>query len=103
MRPVCVLTISATVQWEVSMRLSSSSSPSDSVSPASGDRARPGSRKTEISKFYTIEQIADCLDVSTKTVRRWIDKKLLVAHRFGGVVRVSEADFAAFLALRRGA
>jgi excisionase family DNA binding protein len=86
------------------MRLRSSSSPLEPVSPASGDPARPGSRKTTGSpKFYTIEQIADCLAVSTKTVRRWIDKKLLVAHRIGGVLRISEADFAAFLAIRRGA
>jgi excisionase family DNA binding protein len=78
-------------------------SPSDSVSPASGNPLPSRSRKTtEISKFYTIEQIADCLAVSTKTVRRWLDNKLLVAHRIGGVVRISEADFAAFLALRRG-
>ena len=34
-----------------------------------------------MKKFYTIEQIAECLAVSTKTVRRWIDKELLVAHR----------------------
>jgi excisionase family DNA binding protein len=80
------------------------SSPSDPVSPASDDPARPGSRKTTgTSKFYTIEQIADCLAVSTKTVRRWIDKKLLIAHRIGGVLRISEADLAAFLAIRRGA
>jgi excisionase family DNA binding protein len=54
-----------------------------------------------MKKFYTIEQIADCLAVSTKTVRRWIDNELLVAHRFNRAVRISEADLAAFLALRR--
>jgi excisionase family DNA binding protein len=52
-------------------------------------------------KFYTIEQIADCMDASTRTVRRWIEKKLLIAHRIDGVVRVSEADFSAFLAAHR--
>ncbi len=52
-------------------------------------------------KFYTIEQIADFLVVSTRTVRRWIRDKVLVAHRFNGLVRISEADFAAFLATRR--
>ena len=52
-------------------------------------------------KFYTIEQIAECVDSSTRTVRRWIEKKLLVAHRINGLVRISEADFQAFLAAHR--
>jgi excisionase family DNA binding protein len=54
-----------------------------------------------VQKFLTIEQVADCLGVSTRTVRRWIDDALLVVHRIKGVVRISEADFAAFLAARR--
>lgn len=52
-------------------------------------------------KFYTIEQIAECVDSSTRTVRRWIEKKLLVAHRINGLVRISEPDFLAFLATHR--
>ena len=52
-------------------------------------------------KFYTIEQIADWLAVSTRTVRRWIHDKLLIAHRLNGLVRISEADLVAFLAGRR--
>jgi excisionase family DNA binding protein len=52
-------------------------------------------------KFYTIEQIAECVDSSTRTVRRLIEKKLLVAHRINGLVRISEADFQAFLAAHR--
>jgi len=55
------------------MRLHPISLPSDSVSPASGDCARTGTRKTtDISKFFTIEQIAELLGVSTRSVRRWI-------------------------------
>lgn len=53
------------------------------------------------SKFYTIEQIAECVNASTRSVRRWVDQKLLIAHRLGGLIRISEADFAAFLAARR--
>jgi excisionase family DNA binding protein len=49
-------------------------------------------------KFYTIEQIAESLDASTRTIRRWIANGLLVAHRINGLVRISEADFQAFLA-----
>jgi excisionase family DNA binding protein len=48
-------------------------------------------------KFYTIEQVAECVEASTRTVRRWIKDKLLIAHRINGVVRISEADFLAFL------
>jgi len=44
-------------------------------------------------KFYTIAQIADVVEVSTRTVRRWIGEELLVAHRINGLVRVSETDF----------
>jgi excisionase family DNA binding protein len=53
-------------------------------------------------KFYTIAQIAECLDVSTRTVRRWIEQGLLVAHKIGGLVRISDRDFQAFLATYRG-
>jgi excisionase family DNA binding protein len=53
------------------------------------------------TKFYTIEQVAECVDASTRTVRRWIEKGLLVAHRINGLVRISEADFQAFLAAHR--
>jgi excisionase family DNA binding protein len=52
-------------------------------------------------KFYTIEQIANFIEVSTRTVRRWIQEGLLVAHRINGLVRISEADFRAFLAAHR--
>ena len=52
-------------------------------------------------RFFRIRDIADFLSVSTRTVRRWIESGALIAHRLEGVVRVSEADFAAFLAVRR--
>jgi excisionase family DNA binding protein len=54
-----------------------------------------------VKNFFKIQEIADRLVVSTRTVRRWIHDGLLIAHRFHGVVRISEADFAAFLAARR--
>ena len=49
------------------------------------------------ARFYTIHDIADLLEVSSRTVRRWIKQKLLIAHRMNGLVRISEADFRAFL------
>jgi excisionase family DNA binding protein len=59
-------------------------------------------RKTHNPQFFTIGQVAEHLTVSTKTVRRWIEKKLLIAHRINGVVRISAADLAVFLATHRG-
>ena len=53
------------------------------------------------TKFYTIKHIAQFVEVSTRTVRRWIKNGLLVAHRVNGVVRVSETDFQVFLAAHR--
>jgi excisionase family DNA binding protein len=74
------------------------------ASPGSGDRVRAGARKTTaIPKFFTIGQVADLLEVSTRTVRRWTDAGLLVTHRFGGVVRIAEHDLRLFLAQHRGA
>jgi len=49
------------------------------------------------TKFYTIEQIAECVEASTRTVRRWIKQGLLVAYRMNGLLRVSAADFQKFL------
>jgi excisionase family DNA binding protein len=68
--------------------------------PASGGHVRAGARKTT-TDFFTIGQVADLLEVSTRTVRRWISTGLLVAHRFGGIVRISAHDLRAFLAQHR--
>ena len=53
------------------------------------------------AKFFTVEEIAECVDVCQRTVRRWIENGRLVAHRFNGVLRISEADFQSFLAAHR--
>jgi excisionase family DNA binding protein len=52
-------------------------------------------------KFFTIGQIAECTESSERSVRRWIKDKRLIAHRINGLVRISEADFQAFLAAHR--
>ncbi len=83
-------------------------SPSSSLTPqsvplASDNRVRAGAPKTAIPKFHKVQQVADVAEVSTKTVRRWIGKKLLIAHRVNGVLRISDADFRAFLATHRDA
>jgi excisionase family DNA binding protein len=53
--------------------------------------------------FFTIAEVAERLNVCERTVRPWIAAELLPVHRFGRTVRISEADLAAFLALRREA
>jgi excisionase family DNA binding protein len=67
------------------------------VTPQSGARRRG----REAIKFFTIDEVAESLNVSTRTVRRWIDSGELVTHHFGAAVRISEADLRAFLALNR--
>jgi excisionase family DNA binding protein len=52
-------------------------------------------------RFFTIANVAESLSVSTRTVRRWIDAGALIAHRFNGVLRISDADLHAFLARHR--
>jgi excisionase family DNA binding protein len=53
--------------------------------------------------LYTVAQIAERFQVSTKTVRRWIEAGDLIAHRFGRQLRISEPDLMAFIRMRREA
>ena len=52
-------------------------------------------------RLLTIKDVADILQVSDKTVRRWIDAGDLVAHRVGRQLRVSQGDLETFIKLRR--
>lgn len=52
-------------------------------------------------RFHTIREVAERLNVATRTVRRWIASGVLGVHRIGRTVRISEADLAAFLATHR--
>ena len=60
-----------------------------------------GRRHRDNIKFFTIHEVAECLNVSTRTVRRWIERGELVAHRFGATVRIAEPDLRGFLAQHR--
>jgi excisionase family DNA binding protein len=75
----------------------------DADTKAAGFRDVRDRRYTGISvpKAYSIKTIAEALDVSPRTVRRWIATRKLIAHQIGGVVRITDADFRAFLALNR--
>jgi excisionase family DNA binding protein len=52
-------------------------------------------------QFSTIASIAQRLNVSPRTVHRWIGNGKLIVHRIGRSVRISEADLKAFLAAHR--
>lgn len=52
-------------------------------------------------EFFTIAEIAELLRVSSRTVRRWVRARDLIAHKIGGAIRIAEGDLRAFLALRR--
>jgi excisionase family DNA binding protein len=59
-------------------------------------------KKKPLPVFFTIEDVADALGVSPKTVSRRIMAGDLRCHRFGRQVRVSEEDFRSYVALQRG-
>lgn len=51
--------------------------------------------------FYSVNQVADMLAVSDRTVRRWIKSGKLVAHVFGSAVRIADSDLKAFIGTHR--
>ena len=55
----------------------------------------------EQAPLFTLAQVAERLQVSTKTVRRWIENDDLIAHRLGRQLRISEVDLQAFIKARR--
>jgi excisionase family DNA binding protein len=65
--------------------------------------ARKATIPATSQRFFTITQVADAVSVSPRTVRRWIKSGALAVHSIEGIVRVSEVDFLAFLAVRREA
>jgi excisionase family DNA binding protein len=53
------------------------------------------------SRLRTIDETAEILNLSCRTVRRLIDSGALPVHRFGRSVRVSDADIAQLMAASR--
>jgi excisionase family DNA binding protein len=58
-------------------------------------------RGSGLPKYYTIKAVAEALDVSPRTVRRWIANGDLAVHHFGRSARIAESDLHAFVAMRR--
>lgn len=63
--------------------------------------SKTGNKWHDRFQLYSIETVAERLDVSTKTVRRWISAGELPVHQLGRQLRISEADLAAFVARSR--
>jgi excisionase family DNA binding protein len=59
-------------------------------------------RQPTFSKLLVIEHVGEILGVSTRTVRRLIARRELVACRLGRSVRVHPDDLAAYIDRRRG-
>jgi excisionase family DNA binding protein len=58
-------------------------------------------KREGIGKFYSIDEVAELLGVSPRTVRRAIERKELIAHKLGRAVRIAETDLKAFIARGR--
>jgi len=54
-----------------------------------------------LQRFFSVADVADALGVSTRSVHRWIDTGVLLAHRFGRALRIAESDLNRFLADHR--
>ena len=48
-------------------------------------------------RLLSVAAVAGRLQVSTKTVRRWVEAGKLRIHRLGRCVRISEADLQEFI------
>jgi excisionase family DNA binding protein len=59
-------------------------------------------RQTPVAQLLLIDQVAEGLSVSARTVRRLIARRELAARRFGRSVRVHPDDLAAYIDRHRG-
>lgn len=51
----------------------------------------------EEKEFYSVDELAEKLNVNPQVVRRQITEGTLKCHRFGKQIRISQADVDAFL------
>ena len=65
--------------------------------PKRGAVARPGPQSPAPEELLTIRDAMAFAKVSDATIRRWIRRKELPAHKAGGQVRIDKADLVKFL------
>lgn len=56
---------------------------------------------SRLPRLLALKDVAQMLQVSVKTVRRWIEQGELRIHTLGRQLRVSEEDLSAFINKRR--
>lgn len=61
----------------------------------SDDRRAKGSTD---EKYYMVEEVADILNVSPRTVRRMIRNKAIKSYKFGAARRIASSDLQALIA-----
>ena len=69
-----------------------------------GAQIRVGRRhgpRQPFGRLRTIDETAEILNVSSRTVRRLIDSGTLPVHRFGRSIRISDADVARLMEASR--
>jgi excisionase family DNA binding protein len=62
------------------------------------ERSGTGPLGRSMKRLRTVDETAEILNVSTRTVRRLIGSGTLSVHRFGRLVRISDTAIAALLA-----
>jgi len=96
--------VTETARQELSVSLDTQTGPGDDCDTKAAEFRRVRGRRYTgigIPKAYSIKTIAEALEVSPRTIRRWIATRKLIAHQIDGVVRITDADFRAFLAVYR--
>jgi excisionase family DNA binding protein len=52
-------------------------------------------------RLLTLQNVADRCQVSSRTVRRWVDDGELIVHRLGRSIRIHPEDLNTFIKTRR--
>jgi excisionase family DNA binding protein len=56
---------------------------------------------SKVQRMYSIKEVGPQVGVSSKTIRRWIERGELHVPRLGRQLRISEEDLLAFLSKHR--
>jgi excisionase family DNA binding protein len=83
------------------MTTGTSKLPQSPASTAASRNGGTGAQGRLVTKLRTIDEAAELLNVSPRTVRRLAESGALPRHRLGRLVRISDADLVAFLAATR--
>jgi|APSaa5957512535_1039671.scaffolds.fasta_scaffold217354_1 excisionase family DNA binding protein len=65
------------------------------------ERTKPSTASGSLPKYFTLNEVAAHLQISVRTIRRQIAAGDLVAHRIGGLLRISPSDLQIYTRTRR--